>query len=429
MQHVWEGFAMKKVFKWGIFIIIVALIAGYMYIESTKPFQVEVITATTQTIAEVIEEEATVVAVNDLSLYALTGGKVGKVRVKVGDHVSKGNLLFEIDNRELGYQIAQLNAQLISLEGQEKQMYPELRPSQIKQQELLIEQAQIQHRAAIEDHERVKVLYEAGAISLEVYQQAERTVNILENTLAQQIQALDTLKDQYIPTQGIDEQFAGQRQLIQAQIESLNYQLANTRIYAPVSGTVTSLQIENGMVVPAGFQALTLFEQDKYELEVMLLTKDVVEVELGMEVVVKQERKTGDITFVGKVERIAPAAVDTISALGLKESRIKVIVSIDRDNIPEVVELRPGFVFDVVFTIHEEHGKVVLPKTAIFTHDGTDTIWVVRDGLAKLQQISTGFETSDRVVIEQGINVGEQVIRNPRLPELKQELVVEIINF
>jgi HlyD family secretion protein len=420
---------MKKVFKWGMFIIVVALISGYMYIESTKPFQVEVITVTAHTIAEVIEEEATVVAVNDLSLYALTGGKVGKVRVKEGNQVSKGDLLFEIDNRELGYQIAQLNAQLISLTGQEKQMYPELHPSQIKQQELFIQQAQIQHQAAVEDYERVKALYEAGAISFEQYQQSERTVNILENALAQQIQALDTLKDQYVPTQGIDEQFAGQRQLIQTQIDSLNYQLANTRIYAPVTGVVTSLQIEKGMVVPAGFQALTLFEQDKYELEVMLLTTDVVEIELGMEVNVKQERKTGDITFTGKVERIAPAAVDTISVLGLKESRIKVIIGIEKADIPEVVELRPGFVFDVAFTVHEEHEKIVLPKTAIFTHDGSDAIWVVRDGLAELQHVKTGFETSDRVVIEQGINVGEQVIRNPRLSELKQGLVVEIINF
>ncbi|OEH84921.1 hypothetical protein BHU72_06940 [Desulfuribacillus stibiiarsenatis] len=415
---------MKKWIKWGLFVIIGVAIAFYMYQESNKPLEVDIMQVAWQSLEEKIEEEATVVAVHDRSVYSLTPGKVDKVYFKEGAQVKKGALLFQIDNRELGYQISQLKAQLISLEGQERQMYPELRPSQIRSQELAIEQARIQLESAKEDVIKVEALYEAGAISQEMYLQAQRAVVTLSNQLAQQEQALEVLKDRAIPTSGIDQQFMGQRELVQAQIALAEYQLSNTRIYAPIGGIVQEKYIEEGMVIPPGFAAFTIYDGTQFELETLVLMEDIVDLEVGIPVTITQPRKTGDIEFPGVVRVIASTAQPTVSTLGLKETRVKVSISIDHKDIPAGVRLGLGYVFDVAFVTHQETNQLIIPKTSIFTYDGADAVWVVKDGVAEIQKIHKGFESADRVVVEQGLELGQQMIRNPRIDGLKPGVLV-----
>ncbi|OEF95868.1 efflux RND transporter periplasmic adaptor subunit [Desulfuribacillus alkaliarsenatis] len=415
---------MKKFIKWTFFIVILGLGAGYMYWQSIQPLAVETLAVSYQDIEQVIEEEAVVAAIREQSVFALAQGKVENVSFEVGKPVKQGQLLFSISNRELEFQVAQLRAQLVALDGQEQQMYPELRPSRIQQQELAIEDALMRYEIAKEDYERIKALYEAGAISYEAYQQADRAVTTLRHAVIQQEQALEALKDEFIPLPGISEQFAGQRESIEAQIAMAEYLLSQSRVYAPFSGVVKEKRIENNMVVHPGFEAAILFADNQYELETYILTKDMIDIYLGMPVTIIQERARGDIEFVGEVVRIAPVAVETVSALGLRESRIKVTIGIDQEQIPDTVELRPGYRFDVKFVTHREENRIVLPKTSLFKYQGTDAIWVINNDIAEIKKVNTGFETSDRVVIETGLVSGDRIIRNPRFDNLREGIEV-----
>jgi len=114
------------------------------------------------------------------------------------------------------------------------------------------------------------------------------------------------------------------------------------------------------------------------------------------------------------VKKVAAAADERISPLGVVEQRMKTIVQLPS----ELEKLRPGTAIDVTFTTQQEEGRLVVPKTAIFPHNEGEALFVVREGRAALQPVQRGLETQEETVITEGLQPGEQVIRNPRLDGL-----------
>ncbi|HAA34463.1 MAG TPA: efflux RND transporter periplasmic adaptor subunit, partial [Firmicutes bacterium] len=154
----------------------------------------------------------------------------------------------------------------------------------------------------------------------------------------------------------------------------------------------------------------------EYEVEVFLLAEDVAHVQPGMEVSVTYKGLGGEEEeFGGKVKKIAQAAVERISSLGLVERRVKVTVALSGD----MSSLRPGYAMDVTFVTRREEDRLVVPKTALFNYEGQDAVWVVRQGRAKIQAVEKGLETDDGIVVFSGLVEGDLVIRNTRLDGLK----------
>jgi len=262
----------------------------------------------------------------------------------------------------------------------------------------------------------VQALFTAGAVSRSVFDEAERAVRQLENLLAQQEQALKLLRDESAPPAGTREQFSGLTASINAQIALLKYQKALARVISPLDGTVSVVHVREGDVVAPGMPLLTVFQPGAYETEVFLLAEDVSSVRPGMGVRVIYKAMAGDVVFNGQVTKIAPAATDRISALGLVEQRVKVTVGVNGD----VSALRPGYKTEVEFVTDREENRLVVAKTTLFPYKGGNAVWVVRDGKAQIQPVEKGLETDDEVVIASGLKSGDLVIRNPRLDGLKE---------
>ncbi|MCF6093059.1 HlyD family efflux transporter periplasmic adaptor subunit [Microaerobacter geothermalis] len=407
---------MKKKLKriiWGFVLVVITAIVIFKLLQ---PLKAEMIEVEPRTISQSFTEEGVVVPILERELYSLLGGKVIDLAVEEGQDVKKGDLLLQLDTEEIRFQLAQLRGQLASVEGQEKQVYREPLSSQVSQQKLAIEQAKIQLEAAKSEFERVQVLFQAGAVSKEIYDEAERSVKQMENLLSQQEQALQLIREQQNPPSGTKEQFSGLKQSLLAQIALLEYQEAKGSLYAPMDGKVKGLHIKEGMVIPPGSPVMTLFQPGQYEVETYLLTEDIVDIIVGMKVKATQEKKTEDVSYDGVVTRIAPSAEEKVSALGLVEQRVKVTVQLEG----EMKNLRPGYTLDVEFITHTEEGKLVVPKTSLFPYESGDALWVVRDGKAIVQPVKTGLETDEEVVIEEGLQQGDQVIRNPQLEGLKE---------
>lgn len=407
---------MKKKLKWLFWGVIILSIAGYSLYTKAQPLKAELIKIEPQTIAKTFTEEGKVVSEEEQDIYITQGGKILDLPVKEGDLVKRGDLLLKLDATELNYQIRQLKGQLTSLRGQERQAAREPYDAQINAQELAVEQARLQWEAATKELERAKTLYQEGAISQGALEIAERAVKETANLLAQQEQALKLLDEQQSAPQGTREQFAGSREATQAQIALLEYQKDRATIYAPMEGRVKALQVKGGMVIAPGTPILSLFKPGDYQVEVFLLSEDVALAKPGMKVRVIQESKTGDKVFDGEVAGIAPAAQEKISALGLVEQRVKVTVALKGD----LNNLRPGYTMDVEFTTHREKNRLVVPKTVLFPYQGQEALWVVRGGKAQILTVKKGFETDDNVVIGEGLQSGDLIIRNPQQEGLQE---------
>ena len=392
--------------KWLLWLVLATVLAGASVYSATRPLQTELLEIKPRTIEEKFTESGTVFATWQKEFFSVSGGRVLTVNVEEGDTVAAGEILLALDTRDIDYQIARLRGELESLRGQERQALSGPRESETVQQLPALEQLQVQLHAAREEYERVKTLYEAGIVSQSNLDEAERAVRQLEIQLTQQEQHL----------LGAKEQFSGLEASIRAQISLLEYQRENAVFTAPDAATVGTVHVKEGAVVAPGTALLSLFRPDEYEVEVFLLAEDVAHVQPGMEVSVTYKGLGGEEEeFGGKVKKIAQAAVERISSLGLVERRVKVTVALSGD----MSSLRPGYAMDVTFVTRREEDRLVVPKTALFNYEGQDAVWVVRQGRAKIQAVEKGLETDDGIVVFSGLVEGDLVIRNTRLDGLK----------
>lgn len=464
---------MKKNIKWIFGIFIIVCIAGYAIYNSKKPLIAELIEIQPKTVAQEFEEEGIVQSTDERPIYSIVSGKVIAMDLKEGEKVKKGQILARIDNKDLEYQMSQLKAQQKSLRGQEKKTYQEMHQqlgqlkgqlesikgqelqsnkpiyeAEINQQQLAIEETKRQLKESEENYERTKTLFESGIVAKIELDSAKSKVEQLKNKLSQEEEALKLIMERSNPVLGTTEYFQGLKNAVQAQIDVLEYeiqqssekstgtkqyyqglieaadaqikqlenQMSNSVIISPVNGKVIKLNAKVGEIASPQSALMKLLGDSLYEVNVYLLTEDILNVHEGMKVKLIQERKDKDYEFSGVVKAIAPSAVEKMSALGLVERRVKVVITPEG----EIPELRPGYALDVKFTVLQQQNKLAVSKTTLFPYEDGDALWVVRNGVAVIQKVKKGLKTDELVVIEEGLKAGDTVIKNPELEGLEE---------
>lgn len=407
---------MKKKVKWIILVFLALILIIYGIYYSTKPLEVSSIEIVPKTVSKSFTEEGKIIVTDEKTLFSPLSGEIDKINVKENQTVKKGDLILTYNTQEMQYNLNQLNAQLQSVKGQELQTYKSPYPSQIEQQKLMIEQARLQKQTAENELKKIKVLYEQGAISKSSYEEAKRTVTTAQNLLSQQEQALQILKDQYNVPQGTAQYFEGQKQVIQAQIELIQYQMSKAQLVSPIDGIVTTLNAKENMVTAPGTPLITIMNPNKLETEVFVLTEDILSIKENMPVEMALESNDKSIIIKGKIKEIAPSAQETISALGLAEQRIRVNVIPEKSAIP----LKPGYALDVKFTTFKEDNCISVPKTSLFPYENKDAVWIIHNGSAQIVQVETGLETDQEIVVTKGLKKGDIIIVNPQTEGLKE---------
>lgn len=319
---------MKKKWKIALGVLTAAVIIGFMVYENTKGLEASLLEVKPGTIASTFKEEGRVVPVTEQPVYSVYGGQVIEVAVYEGQEVKAGDLLVVLNSKEIDFQLQQAYSQLKSVQGEKAGTFQEPYESQIKSQELLVEQAQRDLEAYKLNFERIEQLYKGGAVTQKDYEDAKNMIIRSENYLELQKQALRLLYESTRPGSGSQQFYAGRIEALQAQINLLEYQKNQTRITAPIDGVVSNLTVKKGEIVSPAFPLMNIFNQDNYIVEVYVLAADIGSVSTGMHVDLVIDSRGEEIVYTGIVKRIAPAATQRLSALGLEEQRVKVSVEI-----------------------------------------------------------------------------------------------------
>lgn len=178
-------------------------------------------------------------------------------------------------------------------------------------------------------------------------------------------------------------------------------------VHAPVEGSVLRLFRESEGVVAAGTPILEIGNLRKLEVVTDLLSEDAARVEVGAEVLL--ERWGGDEALRGRVRRVDPSGYTKISALGVEEQRVDVIV--DLDDPPTV--LGDGYRVITRIVTFSEDDVVQVPKGALFRTGTTWSAFRVEDGRARLQPVVIGVRGEERVQILDGLQPGDEVVLYP----------------
>ncbi len=405
-------FATKKTLLIGA--ILILFLASALY-GTLRPLSAEIINVQSSSFTIGFTEEGQILPAQEWPIYNGVAGKITSLYVQNGDPVTEGEILMELDTSDLQYQLKSLEAQLKSIQGQQLQTQQGPYTALVKQQTLLIEQAEKSKEFFSENLERLKALYEAGAISLADYEEAQLEAYSAENLLQQQKATLELLYEQSEAPQGTSQFFAGQKEALQAQINQLREMIAKGTITAPATGLVKDCLVKEGEYSTIAQPLVTVYEGDSYKVETFIPANEGTAIKAGDQVVIQQNRPQGKEEFLGEVIRVEPSAVEVISPLGLREKRIKLTISFTTD-IPVII----GSNADLQFTTYEAENKLLVPKNALFPYEGGDGLWVVRDGKAQIQPVVKGMENQRDVIIEEGLTPGDLVLLDTDLPGLKE---------
>ncbi len=181
-------------------------------------------------------------------------------------------------------------------------------------------------------------------------------------------------------------------------------------VYAPVDGRVLKIVAESEQVVQPGAPLLEIGDPHDLEIVVDFLSRDAVRIKPGMPA--RIESWGGDTILPAKVRRIEPTGFTKVSALGIEEQRVKVILDFTG---PPAEWQRLGHAFRVIARVVIWHSDDALqvPLGALFREGDNWAVFVVADGRAERRLVTIGERNVHAAQVIKGLKAGEQVVLHP----------------
>ncbi len=181
-------------------------------------------------------------------------------------------------------------------------------------------------------------------------------------------------------------------------------------VYSPVSGCVLRVVNESETVVAAGTPLIEVGDSRQLEVIVDLLSTEAVRVEPGQRVLV--EAWGGAEPLEGVVHRVEPYGFTKVSALGVEEKRVRVLIELT--DPPEKWErLGHGFRVQPRIVLAESKGVLKLPRSALFRDGDRWAVFTMEDDLARRRRVELGLQNSLEAEIVGGLEEGERVVLQP----------------
>jgi HlyD family secretion protein len=181
-------------------------------------------------------------------------------------------------------------------------------------------------------------------------------------------------------------------------------------VHAPVRGQVLRVLQESEAVVQPGASLLEIGNPLALEVVVDVLTTDAVDILPGAPV--RIERWGGDSVLTGHVHRVEPSAFTRLSALGVEEQRVNVIIDLDGSR-ESWAKLGDGYRVETSIVVWVGRDRLLLPGGAVFRHGEGWSTYVMQEGRARLRPIELGRRNAADVEVVNGLLVGEQAVLYP----------------
>ncbi|KFZ38823.1 RND transporter MFP subunit [Shewanella mangrovi] len=199
-----------------------------------------------------------------------------------------------------------------------------------------------------------------------------------------------------------------------AQRDLAQLQVTESEIRSPIDGVIATRYVKQGNMAKEFDQLFYVVSQDELYGIVHLPEQQLASLKLGQEALV-QPNKRGEV-FSASVLRISPV-IDSDSGT------FKVTLSIPN----KAQKLKAGMYANVQLKYDTHTDVAVVPFNAIVNQDDVQTLYVVEDGKALRREVALGYREDNRVEIQSGIKVGEQIVVRGQ-HNLKDQSLVEVLS-
>ncbi len=367
-----------------------ALLAFLVWAFLPRPVEVELAEVALRPVEVAVEEEGEAKICEVFTVSATIAGKLQRIGLHAGDDVSEGQPVASIGP-----------ASPVLLDSRSRAVAEATAAAAEAATELA--HAQLAQAEATRDFmageaNRAVALFQKGAMSQRAYDIAVREQKTAEAAVASAVANL-----------AVREKELESALAVLRSEGTGNGTACCVEILAPVSGKVLRVLTESEQVVQPGTPILELGDSGNLEVVVDLLSRDAVRVIEGAPALVSG---WGGAPIAAVVERVEPSAVTRVSALGIEEQRVTVILRLT-GSTGDWQALGHGFRVIARIVLWREEGVLTIPVGALF-RDGPDwATYVIRDGRAVLQRIALGERNEDHAQVLDGLVEGEQVILHP----------------
>ena len=344
----------------------------------------------------------------EVKISSEVSGEILELPFKEGQQVEKGDLLVRV------------NPDLIqSAVSRSQATYQNIKAG--------LEQAEAALKQAKADYNRNKSLFDKGVISKADW---DRSIASYETAVAGRSSAYYSV------------------QSAAASVNEANDNLSRTEIYAPMSGTISLLNVELGERVVgtqqmAGTEILRVANLNNMEVEVDVNENDIVKVQIGDSTIVEVDAYLKK-EFKGIVTEIANSAAGTLTADQVTNFRVK--VRILEESYQDLIEgkpdhyspFRPGMTATVDVITDKRNMIVAVPISSIVIKTDTSSVkkdykkrtsasddikpeneekfecvFVSKNGEAKLRVVKTGIQDDTNIEVISGLEEGDKIITGP----------------
>jgi HlyD family secretion protein len=447
--------------KWWIIVAVVVVIACLGYVgfnvlqnsaqQAMANSATETAVVERGTIRVTISGSGSLAPNDEVSLAFSSGGEVAEVLVEVGDVVQAGDVLARLDDAdarqsvadaemqvaqaeinlaltraeaELGLKQANLDAaqasydEAVALAGRTGDQLTSARVSLAQAQDALVD-AQADYDAAWDPARdwELNVKWKKDSLEAErdatrdALEQAQYNLEVAQASYNLEVAGISQASVQSAWAQVLSSRVALETEplqleqlelsLSQAQLtlDSARRALEDTKLLAPMGGTVTTLELKVGEMVGAGTPVVELDDLATFVVEVSLDETDVAKVSVGQQAIVTLDAFPGE-ELAGEVTDIAPVA--TVQS-GVVLYPVTVQLS------PTEVDARAGMTADVEIVTASKVDALIVPLRAIQSENGKSYIWRQSAGGFEKTEVTLGVMTETEVEITSGLSEGDVV--------------------
>ncbi|MDF1839476.1 MAG: HlyD family efflux transporter periplasmic adaptor subunit [Planctomycetota bacterium] len=187
-------------------------------------------------------------------------------------------------------------------------------------------------------------------------------------------------------------------------------------VLSPMTGQVTRVFEESARAVMAGTPIMEVGDTTSLELVADFLSQDAVKIRPGMQVLIEGwggESVDGDETILeGTVRLVEPSAFTKVSALGVEEQRINVVVD-PADLEKGWPQLQDGYRAELRIVTWNRRKVTIVPTGALFRDGEVWAVFVAIEGLAEKRTVDLGHRNGLQAEVLDGLSAGDRVVLYP----------------
>ena len=187
---------------------------------------------------------------------------------------------------------------------------------------------------------------------------------------------------------------------------------AKITVRAPAAGQVLSVISESEAVIAEGTPLITIGNPGALEIVVDLLSREAVRVEAGDRVRISEWGGEGEL--LGRVEKVEPFGRLNVSALGIEEQRVNVVIALTGASREKARRLGHGYQLDATIELWSAEDVLRLPIGALFRGpSGGWQTFAIEGGRARIKEVELGHINDEYAQVVSGLAPGSTVIVNP----------------